>query len=290
METNEYTRRLERFLLDYAFADQKLDRPPLIVNEKDGSILVWIPPGEFEMGDGQVSDCPKHQVYLDGYYLGVQCITNRQYQIFVEATGHRPPDNTLWLEAAKAEHPVVRVSWEDAQAYCTWAGLTLPTEAQWERGARGPANLLWEDAQQYCVCETEAQWGRGALGPGNLLYPWGNNWDGNKCRHDKNRGNATTCPVFAYPQGVSGFGTMNQSGNVWEWCRDWYGRDTFRIRPQRNPAGPPTGSYRVTRGGGWYLEEAEAFRTASRSGVDPADRGYGNGGFRPCLPPGQQLG
>ncbi len=270
---------------------------PLIVNDKDGSILVWIPPGEFEMGDESQDCCPKHRVFLDGYYLGVHCISNRQYQRFVEATGHWPPDTSFWQDRAKADHPVVGVSWEDASTYCAWAGLALPTEAQWERGARGPENLL---------------------------YPWGDDWNQNKCRHNNNRGGSeTTCPVFAYPQGASGFGTLNQSGNVSEWCRDWFHREYYfnlvsqypasafgplvqsnndwpacgfdpldqcnnanysSDSPARNPAGPTTGSYRVVRGDGWDAGFAGSFRAADRGSGDPADR-FISRGFRLCLPP-----
>jgi len=232
---------------------------PLIVNDKDGSLLVWIPAGGFEMGDGKDSDCPKHQVYLDGYYLGVYCITNRQYQRFVDETGHRPPDNTIWKNEEKVDHPVVDVSWDDVVVYCAWAGLQLPTEAQWEKGARGP---------------------------GGLIYPWGNGWDVGRCRNNSNKGNGTTCRVFDYPAGVSGYGIYNMSGNVWEWCRDWYGSDYYKTSPRDNPMGPVTGSLRVNRGGGWDLGGAGDFRAAYRNRVPAFRLDYG--GFRACLPPAQQ--
>ena len=249
---------------------------PLIVNKKDGSILVWIPPGEFEMGDEGYRSNPKHRVFLDGYYMGVHCITNRQYRRFVEATTrdrHRNnllchvPDNSFWQDRSKADHPVVDVNWEDASAYCAWAGLALPTEAQWERAARGP---------------------------GNLIYPWGNAWNENKCRHKNNRGSETTCPVFAYPQGVSGFGTLNQSGNVDEWCRDWYnyGKDNIYFcdehgRGITNPDASyyqPDHNKRVMRGGGWDLTNSEGsfmacHRRAESDYCEPFH------GFRPCLEP-----
>jgi formylglycine-generating enzyme len=117
---------------------------PLAVNKKDGSVLTYIPEGGFEMGDGENSDCPKHRVDVSGYWIGIYCVTNAQYLRFVEATDHRPPDNTDWgtpvwsgrnFPPEKADHPVVCVSWEDALAYCRWAGCELPTEAQWEKAA-----------------------------------------------------------------------------------------------------------------------------------------------------------
>ena len=166
--------------------------------------------------------------------------------------------------AKYAEHPVVCVSWEDASAYCAWAGLALPTEAQWERGARGPENLL---------------------------YPWGDTWDGNKCQsHHTNL--STTCPVWLYPQGASGFGTLNQSGNVWEWCQDWYDSEYYSNSPDRNPEGPTTGGLRVVRGGSMINPRpSAAFRTAELPGKGYIS-GYHHGdlGFRPCLPLNQSNG
>jgi formylglycine-generating enzyme required for sulfatase activity len=228
---------------------------PLVVNEKDGSVLVFVPAGEFEMGDGQDNDCPKHRVHLDGYYIGVYCVTNRQYDRFVKATGHRAPDHSDWsgapaiwqggrCPAEKMDHPVVCVSWEDAAAYAQWAGCELPTEAQWEKAARGPMGLI---------------------------YPWGNEWEQGKCRNDKNKGDEQTALVWGYAGGVSGLGTYQQSGNVWEWCRDWYG-DYETSGVARNPAGPKRGSYRVRRGGGWWDVDASFFRGADRDWDDPGIR------------------
>jgi formylglycine-generating enzyme required for sulfatase activity len=148
--------------------------PPLVLNEKDGSIMVLVPAGEFEMGDGDSSNCPKHKVYLDAYYIGVYAVTNRQYQQFVKKTKHRPPEKAgygtpIWNNGRcpkdKLDHPVVCVSWEDAAAYAKWAGCELLTEAQWEKAAHGPLGFK---------------------------YPWGDQWDEGKCRNDKNKGSGTT--------------------------------------------------------------------------------------------------
>jgi formylglycine-generating enzyme required for sulfatase activity len=225
----------------------------LAVNRKDGTLLVWVPSGEFEMGDGQGDNCPKHKVYLDGYWMGVYCVTNRQYGRFVKEGKGREPDNQEWKDAAFAKHPVVDVSWDDCVAYAKWAGLSLPTEAQWEKACRGPKGLI---------------------------YPWGNEWDEQKCRNDKNKGSEQTATVGAYAAGVSGYGTYQQSGNVWEWCVDWYGDKYYTEQGvAKNPTGPATGSRRVRRGGCWWNGGASSFRGARRNDYDPAYR-FGDLGFR----------
>jgi formylglycine-generating enzyme required for sulfatase activity len=241
----------------------------LAVNRKDGSPMIYVPAGEFEMGDGQRNDCPKHKVQLSAYWIGVYCVTNAQYLQFMQATKHRAPDqadygNPVWkgrsFPPEQADHPVVCVSWDDATAYAKWSGCALPTEAQWEKAARGP---------------------------GGLIYPWGNDWDAGRCRNDKNKGNETTCPVSGYPGGVSGYGTYNQGGNVWEWCSDWYDSDYYGKSPARDPRGPEGGSFRVYRGGGWGNDGPEGFRGAGRTRWEPGHR-TGSLGFRlvrPASPP-----
>ena len=227
---------------------------PLAVNQQDGSVMVYVPAGGFEMGDGQEGNCPKHTVYLSAYWIGVYCVTNAQYLQFVKATGHRPPDKAdygtpVWngrtFPKQKADHPVVCVDWADAQAYAEWARCSLPTEAQWEKAARGPSGLI---------------------------YPWGKDWDQSKCRNDKNKGGETTATVHAYPEGASGYGTYNQSGNVWEWCADWWGENYYKNSPQRDPAGPDGGSGRVNRGGSWRHGFPAYFRGAFRDWLDPGIR------------------
>ena len=226
---------------------------PLVRNAQDGSVLVLVPAGEFEMGDGQGHDCPQHRVYLDAYYIGVYAVTNRQYAEFIRQTGHRPPGNELWSGNDYADHPVVYVSWEDAAAYCKWAGGSLQTEGQWEKAARGP---------------------------GGWIYPWGDDWDESKCRYNMNRGSETTSAVYGYAAGVSGYGTYQQSGNVSEWCSDWFDSDYYeQSGSSRNPTGPASGSRRVRRGGGWGLDHASFFRGAYRLRLVPGSR-FANLGFR----------
>ena len=233
----------------------------LAVNRKDGSVLAYVPGGEFEMGDGKGDDCPKHRVEVDGYWIGLSCVTNRQYGRFVAETKHRVPDKAdygtpVWQNGRcpeeKLDHPVGCVSWEDAVAYGKWAGLRLPTEAEWEKAARGVKGLI---------------------------YPWGNEWDEKRCRNANNRGSEETTVVWGYPGGVSGYGAGQQSGNVWEWCADWYDEKYYGKDEVRNPSGPPAGSYRVRRGGSWGDGVASDFRGADRNWIDPSCRS-GYQGFR----------
>jgi formylglycine-generating enzyme required for sulfatase activity len=228
---------------------------PLAVNPRDGSVLVHIPEGEFEMGsaagEGHDDERPRHRVKLKGYWIGVHAVTNAQYASFVKATVRTGPGQ--WEQAGEADHPAVNVSWDDAQAYAEWAGCALASEAQWERACRGPKGLG---------------------------YPWGEDWDQSRCRNDRNKGSQTTCAVYDYPKGASGYGTLNQSGNVWEWVADWYDEKYYEKSPTEDPAGPGQGAARVYRGGGWDGADPGYFRAAYRDWSDP---GYRSGvplGFR----------
>jgi formylglycine-generating enzyme required for sulfatase activity len=235
-------------------------------------------------------ELPKHRVFLEAFYIDKYEVTNARFQQFVQATGYRTqaerngggkirtgaktwadvPDAT-WRAprgqgssiAGLEAHPVVQVSWHDAKAYCTWAGKRLPTEAEWEKAARGTAGRL---------------------------YPWCSEFDGTKANFcDRNcpfewkdasvdDGYRSTAPVGSYEAGKSPYGVYDMAGNVWEWVADWYDAKYYQRSPARNPQGPTSGTQVTLRGGSW-LYTAPDFRTTERAGVPP-DRRNENIGLR----------
>jgi len=233
--------------------------PVAKMNPEDGPLMITIPAGKFIMGsnDENGDEKPVHTVYLDTYQIGKYEVTVAQYRKFCKATGKKMPEAPRlgW----KNDHPIVNVSWYDASAYCKWAGGRLPTEAEWEKAARG----------------TDGR-----------TYPWGDTWDKNKCANGELH-LASTVSVGSYPADASPYGCMDMAGNVWEWCADWSGGDYYRTSPSRNPKGPSKGNFRVLRGGGWFHEPPQPppssfARCACRDhGYFPNDYVSGGGvGFR----------
>ncbi|TNJ34156.1 formylglycine-generating enzyme family protein [Prosthecochloris vibrioformis] len=219
--------------------------PPVIINEQDGSPMVLVPAGKFLMGDDLDKESPQRSLWLDAFYISVYAVTNRQYRAFIAATGHQPPNIgaridslSFWRDEGCPEefddYPVVLISWDDADAYARWAGCQLPDEAQWEKAARGPEGFL---------------------------YPWGDKWDENNCRHRNNKGEDSVAPVYAYPEGVSGYGTWNQGGNIMEWCSVLQGEGENGAYPEGDDA------LRQERGGCWRYPDKFAFRASQRSFV-----------------------
>lgn len=243
----------------------RLTAPPTVIRwEKDGKEMVLVPAGEFLMGslagEGEDDEHPQHRVYLDAFYMDKTEVTNAEYKRFVDATGYRAPDLWTWgnangqIPVGLENHPVW-VSWEDAAAYARWAGKRLPTEAEWEKTARG----------------TDGR-----------TYPWGNDWDPAKANtFEVAVGQGKTTPVGNYPAGVSPYGVLDMAGNLWEWCADWYSEDYYGRSPASNPTGPVSGIDRVLRGGSCLFPHLYA-RCAYRSRDNPALR-KGDYGFRCCL-------
>ena len=195
-------------------------------------------------------DTPVRAIQLSAYYIDEAEVTVVEYAEFVRARRHPSPPS--WPQgrppATRERHPVADVSWSDATAYCAWRGKRLPTEAEWERAARGLAE--------------------------HRKYPWGDREPTEKdARYNGLDGPATVC---SYPR--NGFGLCDMAGNVWEWVSDWYGRDEYAASPDRDPKGPATGLYRVLRGGSWF-DQAKFLTSANRSWARPGERSP-NVGFR----------
>jgi formylglycine-generating enzyme required for sulfatase activity len=237
--------------------------------------MVKVEAGEFTMGSNQGDDDkkPVHRVYLDEYMIGRYPVTNEEYNAFIEAGGYShknfwTPGGWQWKEEEKISEPrfwydskwnrpnfpVVGVSWYEAAAYAGWLSETtgntysLPSEAQWEKAARGT------DGRE---------------------YPWRNEFDKNLCNSDECGLNRTS-PVGIFPKGVSLYGCLDMAGNVWEWCADWFKSDYYKESPKKNPTGPKTGSFRVLRGGCWFAV-ASFCRSASRNRHHPGGRDDGVG-------------
>lgn len=196
--------------------------------------MALIPSGTFLMGsnDGESDEKPVHHVFVDAFYLDKYEVTVAQYQQFLNANPQRTSPENWGEQLRNPNHPVVYVSWEDANAYARWAGKRLPTEAEWEYAARG---------------------GNTGLGGKPIhKYPWGNDPSQDQANYTGTAGRdqwSGTSPVGSFPP--NGYGLYDMAGNVWEWCADWYDENYYKGSPERNPKGPSQGNLRVLRGGSW---------------------------------------
>jgi iron(II)-dependent oxidoreductase len=250
--------------------------------------MVLVPMGEFKMGASEtdiepvssfgwspswsgriqsllISAKPAHTVYLDDFFIDKFEVTNAQYSVFVKATGHRRSNYHNDSRFNAPDQPVVGVSWFDAKEFCSWAGKRLPTEAEWEKAARG----------------TDGR-----------IFPWGNRWDTRKLRsadsvsgqslNSFNDWSAWQNTMFrtdfskarpsragSFPAGASVYGAMDMAGNVWEWVADWYGTNYYSESPRRNPSGPTSGRHRVLRGGAWDVPKAVANTWFRENFIEP---------------------
>lgn len=230
----------------------------------DGMVLVYVAAGKFTMGAKLEGEEPVHEVKLDSYWIDQTEVTTLMYATCVAEGACTPPvlDNSAikadyYHDQSYHDYPMINVSWQQANTYCKWAGRRLPTEAEWEKAARG--------VERY-------------------IYPWGKkvieeqiatqlNYCDNNCSEtwrDKNvdDGYAKTAPVDSYPAGASPYGVLNMAGNVSEWVADWYDEEYYSSSPARNPKGARTGEEHVLRGGSWFFDIAHA-RTTKRRGFVP---------------------
>lgn len=256
--------------------------------------MVLIPAGSFRMGtaDGPAHETPVHEVELRAFLLDRTEVTVAQFARFVAATGYRteaeaigwsgvfdvtrhawtPVNSATWRfpegpnrPQASDDEPVTQVSWNDARAFATWAGKRLPSEAEWEYAARGG------------LPEATYSWGH-ELRPGG--HPVANWWQGAFPGHDTGEDGFTgRAPIGSFP--ANGYGLLDMTGNVWEWCADWYAEDYYARSPRVSPTGPEAGQERSMRGGSWMCSEnyCSNYRPGARSHATP-DTGLNNTGFR----------
>ena len=264
--------------------------PPTLLSEKDGMVMVYVPAGEFLMGsadaDTEATDDqkPQHRVYLDAFWIDRTEVTNAMFARFVTETGHKTDAENLgqswalnvttkqWGQTTGADwqhprgpgsdtkgleqHPVVHVSWNDALAYCRWAGRRLPTEAEWEKAAHGT------DGRKY-------PWGNQDV-TSNLLNFADRNLDLSGADKSVDDGYQLTAPVGTYLAGASPHGALDMAGNVWEWVADRYNEKYYANSPTENPQGPDSGDRRVRRGGSWNANHRNV-RAAVRFWIFPGD-------------------
>ena len=260
--------------------DTVIDDPQPLPSSTEGMVL--IPAGEFQMGSnsGDSNEKPIHSVYIDAFYMDEYEVTNAEYAAFLNAKGKHTESGKTWLDIGSAHvrieyvagvyrvkagyenHPVTFVSWYGAMAYSKWKGKRLPTEAEWEKAARG--NLA------------------------GLTYPWGNTIDSSKANYNRHIGDTTAVGEYT----ANGYSLYDMAGNVYEWCLDGYDIGFYAVSPSQNPLSGAnsiewildnyTGvnSSRVLRGGSWYTTAHLRAGRLSQHGITPTYANYRFNGFR----------
>ncbi len=234
---------------------------------KEDEDMIFIPSGEFSMGcvpgDDKCNENekPMHSVNLDSYFIDRHEVTIGEYKKCVDSgvcsDEHVDDAGCTWTKSGRDKNPVECVNWWQAKSYCNWKGNRLPTEAEWEKAARGTDERIYPWGGTYVDCDYA-----------NMIDPW----RGIGCSQD------STWPVCSKPKGNSPYGLCDMAGNVWEWVNDYYDESYYWSSPSTNPRGPNTGIYHVIRGGGW--NEGDIYmRVSSRHKLDPK----GKGGFRCAL-------
>ena len=225
----------------------------------DGMMMVYVPAGDFTMGSpngmGHDDEHPQHIVYLDAFWIDQTEVTNAMYAKCVSVGACQPPSSSAsytrssyYGNSAYVDYPVIFVTWNAASVYCTWAGARLPSEAEWEKAARGTDGSI---------------------------YPWGDN-SPNSSLLNYNMNVGDTTAVGSYPSGASPYGALDMAGNVWEWVNDWYDDTYYSQSLGANPNGLYTGQYRVLRGGAWNNDD-DGVRSANRYRRTPDDKHSGLG-------------
>jgi serine/threonine-protein kinase len=252
-------------------------------SKADGATLVYVPAGKFYRGalefdeQSNPDEFPLREIELDAFWIDQTEVTNAMFAAFLTAQGVESAGGVPWYEVGSPDalisvqgpkwvsergyedHPAVEVTWEAANAYCAWVDRRLPTEAEWEKAARGPKGQIYP-------------WGDEAPNCGLVNF-----WDGNKVCADG------TASVGSFPAGASPYGALDMSGNVWEWTADWYDEFYYEAAPSENPTGPASGNSKVFRGGAW--ESGPRNLRASDRNNDQTNAARYRLGFRCALTP-----